>query len=206
MIREMIIAGVLLMVFALVGSGLVAYTFDSTEARIAENERQFLLDQLGDVLPAGAYDNAIDQDTIQVTAPELGDDEPLTIYRARKQGEPVAAIVTAVAPDGYNGNIRLLVGVYTDGRIAGVRVVRHQETPGLGDAIERQKSDWINQFDGKSLDNPPMKQWAVKKDGGRFDQLTGATITPRAVVGAVKRALQYVRDHHSEIFKPETGG
>jgi electron transport complex protein RnfG len=124
----------------------------------------------------------------------------VTVYRARLHGEPVALVIAAVAPDGYSGTIRLLVGINVDGSLSGVRVVAHRETPGLGDAIEEERSDWILGFTGKSLQNPPLQKWAVKKDGGAFDQLTGATITPRAVVKAVRQALLYYRDQKDALF------
>ena len=118
-----------------------------------------------------------------------------------RNGEPVAAIFNSIAPDGYSGRIHMLIGVYADGRIAGVRVVKHAETPGLGDGIEIRKSDWVTGFDGKSLDNPQDAGWRVKRDGGEFDQFTGATITPRAVVAAVQRTLLYYRQNADMIFR-----
>ncbi len=108
--------------------------------------------------------------------------------------------MSAVAPDGYSGNIRLLVGVQADDTLSGVRVVAHRETPGLGDAIDEQRSDWVYGFDGKSLGNPPLAKWAVRKDGGHFDQLTGATITPRAIVRAVRRTLLYYRANREALY------
>ena len=124
-----------------------------------------------------------------------------TAYRARLQGEPVAVIFNSVAPDGYNGKIHLLVGVNIDASLAGVRVVKHAETPGLGDAIEIRKSPWIRGFDGKSLNNPDQAGWRVKRDGGEFDQLTGATITPRAIVAAVRNTLLYYQQNADMIFQ-----
>jgi len=115
-------------------------------------------------------------------------------------GKPVAVLATPVAPDGYSGSIKLLVGVYADGTLAGVRVLAHKETPGLGDAIEATRSDWILTFEGKSLNNPPPKAWAVKKDGGAFDQFTGATITPRAVVKAARQFLIYFQQHKEQLL------
>jgi electron transport complex protein RnfG len=122
------------------------------------------------------------------------------VYRARKQNQPVATIFQVTAPDGYSGNIRLLVGVNSDQSLAGVRVLAHKETPGLGDKIEIEKADWIKQFTGKSLINPSESQWAVKKDGGEFDQFSGATITPRAVVNQTKRVLVWAQSHLNEAF------
>ena len=123
-----------------------------------------------------------------------------TVYRARLQGQPVALVMTATAPDGYSGSIRLLVGIRADDTLSGVRVVAHRETPGLGDAIDEQRSDWIFGFDGKSLSDPEPARWAVKKDGGDFDQLTGATITPRAIVKAVKRSLRYYHANREALY------
>lgn len=188
--------------FAVIGSGLVAYTFDSTEERIAENQRRALLNSLNELVPSDRYDNNIFSDILMVSEPELlGTDEPVPVYRARKGGWPVAAVLSPVAPDGYNGNIRLLVAVNLDGTLAGVRVVQHRETPGLGDGIEARRSDWILGFDGKSLSNTATKEWQVKRDGGGFDQFTGATITPRAVVKTVHKALVYFRTHRQSMFE-----
>jgi len=127
----------------------------------------------------------------------------LPAYIAIKDGRPSAVILQAIAPDGYSGAIHLLVGIHADGRVAGVRVIGHRETPGLGDKIELAKSPWIRSFDGKSLTNPAADGWAVKKDRGEFDQFAGATITPRAVVGAVHRALQYFDAHKAELLAAE---
>ncbi len=139
--------------------------------------------------------------TISIPPSELlGTENESLVYRARLQGKPVAAIFNSIAPNGYSGKIHLLVGVYIDGKIAGVRAVKHAETPGLGDALEVQKSRWILAFNGKSLDNPIRKRWLVKRDGGVFDQFTGATISPRAVVQAVKNTLLYYRQNADTIF------
>ena len=199
--RQIAIAAALLTLVAIVSAGLVALIFDATEDEIAANEREALRAQLNEVLPPVRYDNPITEDTLLLTAPQVtGSPSPALVYRARKDGEPVAVVMNVTAPDGYSGPIRLLVGIYADGSLAGVRVVSHRETPGLGDPIEADKSDWILGFDGKSLGNPPAEKWAVKKDGGVFDQLTGATITPRAVVEAVQRALTYFEGHKDELF------
>ncbi|MGE4405805.1 electron transport complex subunit RsxG, partial [Pseudomonas sp.] len=135
----------------------------------------------------------------------LGNKSPLPAYIAIKDGRPSAVILQAIAPDGYSGAIHLLVGIWADGRVAGVRVLGHRETPGLGDRIELTKSPWIRSFDGKSLENPQADGWAVKKDRGTFDQFAGATITPRAVVGAVHRALQYFDVHKAELLTADAG-
>ena len=190
--RRMLGAGGLLAAFAVVGAGLVALTADATRERIAANERAFLLRSLNEVLPETAYDNDMFTDTVELTDPELlGSPEPLTAYRARRNGKTVAVILNVVAPAGYSGPIRLVIGIDADGVVTGVRVVSHRETPGLGDDIEVERSDWILGFDDKGLDSLTEKGWAVKRDGGEFDQFTGATVTPRAVVKAVHNALIY---------------
>jgi len=199
--RQILLSGVFLSLFAVVGTTLVALTEYSTSEAIAENERQVLLRNLYALLPRDRLDNDIAADTLQLPASALlGTDDASTVYRARLGDEPVAAIFNSVAPDGYNGKIHLLVGVFIDGRLAGVRVVKHAETPGLGDAVEIRKSPWINDFAGKSLANPTPERWRVKRDGGDFDQFTGATITPRAVVAAVRNTLLYYQQNADMIF------
>ena len=200
--RQILLSGLFLWSFAVVGTTLVALTELGSRERIVENERRVLLRNLHALLPADRLDNDIAADTLTLgPSPLLGSQQDSIVYRARLRGEPVAAIFTSIAPDGYNGRIHLLVGIYVDGSLAGVRVVKHAETPGLGDAIEYRKSDWIKGFDGKSLVNPPAEGWEVKRDGGEFDQLTGATITPRAVVRAVRDTLLYYRDNADMIFR-----
>ena len=200
--RPILISTLFLFLFAVAGSGLVAFTHDNTESRIAENQRRALLKSLNELVPNDKYDNDIYTDILYVRNSELlGTDEPVPVYRARKNGWPVAAVLAPVAPDGYNGNIHLLVAVKLDGTLAGVRVIRHRETPGLGDQIEADRSDWILAFSGKSLDNPGQQHWKVKRDGGAFDQFTGATITPRAVVKAVKKALLYYKANSDKLFE-----
>ncbi|SFD18561.1 electron transport complex protein RnfG [Thiohalospira halophila DSM 15071] len=200
-LRHIALAGGILALFALIGTGLVALTHEATDERIAANQRAATLETLHELIPESRYDNDPVRDAITVTAPQaLGSKHPLTVYRARRNGEPVAAVLTVVAPDGYGGPIRLLVAIDHDGTLAGVRVVNHSETPGLGDAIEIERSDWIEDFAGRSLGNPPREDWRVEKDGGVFDQFTGATITPRAVVAAVRRALIYFEEHRRELF------
>ncbi len=190
----------LLGLFAVLGTSTVAFVHEHTKARIAENERAYLLRSLHEIIPADAYDNDIINDTVDITNARLGNTAPKKVFLARKGVEPVGAIITAIAPRGYNGPITSLVGILYDGTIAGVRVISHRETPGLGDAIESQRSPWITSFNGRSIGDPPEQQWAVKIDGGVFDQFTGATITPRAVVEAVRETLIYFGEHREEIF------
>ncbi len=199
--RQILISGAFLGIFAVAGTTLVAFTEYSTRKSIVENERQVLLRNLYALLPRDRLDNDIASDTLELPAsPLLGTDTVSTVYRARLGGEPVAAIFNSVAPNGYNGKIHLLVGIYSTGNLAGVRVVKHAETPGLGDGIEIRKSRWIQSFDGKSLTNPGTSGWQVKRDGGEFDQFTGATITPRAVVTAVHNTLLYYQQNADMIF------
>jgi len=200
---RMAVAAGILAAFAAAGVGLVAFTEVSTRERIAANERAYLLRALNEVVPADAHDNDMFSDTIQVSDEELlGTPEAITVFRAFSGGQPAAVILTPIAPDGYSGAIRLLVGIATDGRLTGVRVTSHRETPGLGDGIEAARSDWIVGFDDRSLADPPLARWTVRRDGGDFDQFTGATITPRAVVKAVRNALLYFEKNRQILFDP----
>lgn len=189
--------------FAIVTVGAVALLQQGTADRIQAAERAAQVRALGEILPTGSYDNHLLDDSVLVQDRLLGNRSPLPAYIAIKDGRPSAVILQAIAPDGYSGAIHLLVGIHADGRVAGVRVIGHRETPGLGDKIELAKSPWIRSFDGKSLTNPAADGWAVKKDRGEFDQFAGATITPRAVVGAVHRALQYFDAHKAELLAAE---
>lgn len=204
--RSMFRAAGILAGFAMFGALLVAVTWESTEERIAANERAFLLRSLADVLPEDGYDNAVHDDVITVTDRALlGTPAPVSVYRARLRHRPVAVVMTPVAPGGYSGPIKLLVGVLADGSVSGVRVVAHRETPGLGDKIDIERNDWILGFDGRRLGAPPRERWAVRRDGGVFDQFTGATITARAVVSAVRDALLYFEAHRDELFAAPAG-
>lgn len=189
--------------FAIVTVGAVTLLQQGTAERIQAAERAAQVRALGEILPAGSYDNHLLDDSLLVQDRLLGNRSPLPAYVAIKDGRPTAVILQAIAPDGYSGAIHLLVGIHADGRVAGVRVIGHRETPGLGDKIELAKSPWIRSFEGKSLTNPEADGWAVKKDRGEFDQFAGATITPRAVVGAVHRALQYFDAHKAELLAAE---
>jgi len=201
LLRNMSISAAVLSVFAITGTSLVAWTFYSTQERIAENERQVLLTQLHALILPSEHDNKLDEDVINVIAPEqLGSKKSVAIFRARKDDKPVAAIISSVAPDGYNGDIHLLVAIRYNGQLAGVRVIKHRETPGLGDAIDASRSAWIKSFDKKSLTQPTTRDWKVKRDGGIFDQFTGATITPRAVVNAVHKTLLYYQQQRDKLF------
>ncbi|MBN1378259.1 MAG: electron transport complex subunit RsxG [Gammaproteobacteria bacterium] len=197
----MFTSAILLAAFALTGVSLLFLVHAATKERIENNERALLLTQLNEIVPSGTYDNDPVTDIRTIAAPEaLGSDEPLTVYRARRGDKTVAAILTTVAPDGYNGAIRLLVGIRANGELAGVRAIHHRETPGLGDRIDAARSDWILDFNGKSLNQSQPGQWRVKPDGGSFDSFTGATITPRAVVKAVHKALVYFDENQDFLF------
>lgn len=199
--RHMWRMGLMLATFTVAGVGLVALTYSGTQQAIAEQERLALARSLAALIPRDRYDNDLASDTRQVTEPAaLGSKTPLTVYRARRAGQPTALILNAVAPDGYSGAIKLLIALNYDGSIIGVRVIEHKETPGLGDYIDSTRSDWIHGFIGRALGNPPESGWQVKKDGGIFDQNTGATITPRAVVKAVKKCLQYYAQNRDSLF------
>jgi Na+-translocating ferredoxin:NAD+ oxidoreductase subunit G len=203
--KNILITASLLMLFAVSGAALVGVTFTQTADDIKHNEELTLLKKLNNIIPADAYDNDLLLDTITIHAETLlGTKEDTRAYRARKGGKNIAVVLSSVAPGGYNGPINLLVGIYADGKLAGVRVVKHRETPGLGDAVELSHSDWILSFTGKSLKQPDARHWKVKRDGGVFDQFTGATITPRAVVKAVHNALLYYDTHSAQLFNKKS--
>jgi len=196
----MFLAALVLGSFAVAGVSLVAVTHAFMDERILDNARLAMQRKLASIVPEGQYDNDPLKDRILVSSPELLGTNQTQVYRVRQGDRPVALILNPVVPNGYAGPIELLVSVLRDGTIGGVRVLSHHETPGLGDQIEEAKSDWILSFDGKSLDHPPAERWAVKRDGGVFDQFTGATITPRAIVAAVKNTLVFVRAHGDELY------
>ncbi len=197
---------VILFLFVIVFTGLLAGAYLWTKPALEASAAEEKMKLINEVLPDGEYDNPLLTDTLTLPAtPELGLDEPSTLYRARRGGQPAALIFEAQAPDGYAGKIRLLVAVRADGTVAGVRVTQHKETPGLGDYVEPKKDrnkerPWITQFNGLSLATLAEKEWKVKKDGGHFDSNAGATVTPRAVVKAVKKAVAYVDAHRDELF------
>lgn len=192
----------LLAIFAMCTTLLITGTFLLTGDRIAVEKRKAEEKALLEIIPRNRHDNSMLDETIAVgpQSEGLGLREGKRIYIARQDGKIVAIIIPATAPDGYTGEIDLLVGVNTDGTIAGVRTLSHRETPGLGDKVDLRKSDWVRGFEGRSLDNPTLAGWAVKKDKGVFDQFTGATITPRAVVAATLRALQFTQANRDTLF------
>ncbi len=226
-LRRVVITSVILAVFFGLGVGFVAYTQQKTADQIELNRQAVLLGQIMEVLSGEDYNNNPAEDAFILPNPEalnLGapviEPAPDGVlpdrvagealdrafsagqvgFRARHDGEVTAVAIPVVTHRGYSGDIRLLIGVDTEGEIQGVRVIQQRETPGLGDKIKADKTDWILGFSGRSLGDPPAESWAVRKDGGRFDQFTGATVSPRAVVGAVKEALIYVERHRPELF------
>ena len=205
-LRNMLLAGGLLFAFALIGSTVLSLTYEGTRNRVAENQRRALVQSLNQLVPPNRYDNSLLTDVIRLRAPEFGTEQLVTIYRARHGGRPVAVLAEVIAQSGYAGPIKLLVAVNADGRLAGVRVTQHRETPGLGDGIEIERSDWILSFADRGLGDPPSARWAVKKDGGDFDQFTGATITPRAVVKAIHNFLIYFERNRDRLFSGATAG
>lgn len=200
-LKKMLLSAALLGLFAVLGTALVAFTYENTRERIAQNERDNLLQSLHALIPPELHDNDPVADRIEVSdSALLGSRMPQQVYRARKNGTPVALALTAVAPDGYSGDINLLIAINHDGTLAGVRVTGHHETPGLGDRVEVARTDWVLGFNDRSLGNPALEKWKVRKDGGVFDQFTGATVTPRAVVSAVRNTLLYYQQHQDQLF------
>ena len=179
---------------ALIASGALAVVSGATGPAIAAAEAKDLRDSLSEVLPAGLADNDFLKDTVDLQK----DGKTVTVYRAR-QGNEIKAALFKVAERGYGGDIQVLMAVDMAGRTLGVRVLKHTETPGLGDKIEAKKDDWVLAFNGKSLGEPAPDKWGVKKDNGVFDQFAGATITPRAVVKAVKGGLEFFAARKQEI-------
>lgn len=189
--------------FAIVTTAAIAATYLSTRDAIAAQERAAQAKALLQIVPRSRHDNSMLDDVLPVSdSALLSLPGPEQIHIARQRGEVVAVIIPAVAPDGYGGTIKLITGINADGSIAGVRVVAHNETPGLGDKVDLKKSDWVLGFNGKSLQNPQPERWKVKKDRGEFDQFTGATITPRAVTKAVYQTLQYFAQNKKTLLQP----
>jgi Na+-translocating ferredoxin:NAD+ oxidoreductase subunit G len=168
--------------------------------RIAANERAWFVAHLDALIPAALRDNDLYADAIMVSDAELLGTTPTLIYRARRSNTPVGAIIAATAPDGYGGPIELLIAVDYQGAVLGVDVLRHTETQGIGDGFAPHRSQWLQKLMGRSLSNPQPKQWTIRKDGGEFDQFTGASVTPRAILKAVRQALEYYALHRESIF------
>ncbi|TAA48585.1 electron transport complex subunit RsxG [Corallincola spongiicola] len=197
--------GLILALFALVTTALVAATNHFTAPQIERQEQQQLITTLEHLFPAGSYNNDLYKECIEVTNHQfLGRKTEQRAFIARFNEEPVGIAIETTAPDGYNGAIDIIVGILSDGTVAGVRVLSHKETPGLGDKIELRKSKWVMSFDQQRLVDETDPAWKVKKDGGEFDQFTGATITPRAVVKAVRNTLLYYQLNRERLFTQAT--
>ena len=195
-----------LFVFVIIFTGLLSADYLWTKPAIEASATEEKMKLVNEVLPSSEYDNALLEVVITLPATkELGLDDPSTVYRARKAGQPSALVFEAVAPDGYAGKIKLVLAVRNDGQVAGVRVTQHKETPGLGDYVEPKKDKnkarpWITQFSGMSLAQVTDKDWKVKKDGGRIDYYAGATVTPRAVSKAVLKAVKWAEANRDQLF------
>ena len=194
-----------LAVFAAITSVAIGWTYLATKDQIDMEVRRAEARQLLEIFPPETHENDIVDDGFELVpdTPLLGIREARQGYRVRRDGRVIGVILPATARDGYSGDIRALVGVRHDGTVAGVRVVAHRETPGLGDKVDLRKSDWILGFDNRSLSDPDLSGWNVEKDGGVFDQFTGATVTPRAVILATRRALEYARLNAETLFETE---
>lgn len=191
-----------LAIFAIITAGAIALTQVLTKDRIAHNKAEAQARALYEIVPKSAMDNDLLADIYVINdASTIGYEEPVSAYLARNNGLVHTVLFPVVAPDGYTGKIDLLVGIKTDSSLAGVRVLAHRETPGLGDKVELKKSDWLLSFNQQKLDGQYDPTWAVKKDGGRFDQFTGATITPRAIVNATRRAILLFEEHKAAMLR-----
>lgn len=190
--------------FAIVTAGSIGIAQVATKESIERNVKVAQAKALNEVVPNDVYDNDLLNDTLLLSNTDIRLLGPIAedavAYVARKNGKVKTIILPVTAPDGYTANIDMIVGINVDGTLAGVRVINHKETPGLGDKIEAKKSPWILEFVGLSLDNPKIDSWGVKKDGGEFDQFTGATITPRAVVHSIQLALSFFQKHKNALI------
>jgi Na+-translocating ferredoxin:NAD+ oxidoreductase subunit G len=194
-----------LLFFTVIGTAILAFTFNLTHERIAQSEEAAKLKLISQVAPLTLYDNELIKDTLILPAsPQLGTGLNTVAYRGRLQGQPSVVVIEAIAPDGYSGKISLIVAINYDGIISGVRVVAHKETPGLGDYIDIAKNKLINLFSGTSHQRYAEEEWKVKKDGGQIDYMAGATITPRAVAKAVHNALHYFEENKNQLFAAQS--
>ena len=194
-----------LLFFAVIGTAILAATFNLTHVLIAQSEENAKLRLISQVVPASLYDNELIRDTLIIPAnTQLSTEQDTIAYRGRLKGKPSVVVLEAIAPDGYSGKIRLIIAINHAGNISGVRVISHKETPGLGDYIDIAKNKWIGLFEGGSHQRYREEDWKVKKDGGQFDYMAGATITPRAVVKAVHKSLHYFEDNRAKLFAQVT--
>ncbi len=191
--------------FALIGTAILAVTYELTHPLIAASEDKEKLNSITQVVPTSLYDNELIKDTLLIPAnAQLGTEQDTVAYRGRLKGEPSVVVLETIAPDGYSGKIAMIVAINYAGSITGVRVISHKETPGLGDYINIAKNQWINLFTATSHERYKEDEWKVKKDGGQIDYMAGATITPRAVVKAVHKTLHYFEDNRDKLFAANT--
>jgi electron transport complex protein RnfG len=194
-------SGITLAVIAAICTALIALTWQLTAERIEGNRKAYLEQSLQPALAGLFFDSGVTESMLTIPPPhDLPGSDTAIVYRVYAGDAPVAALFAVTARDGYSGPIRLLIGIAMDGSITGVSVIEHRETPGLGDRIEATKSDWVLQFDGQSLVNPDATRWAIRRDGGDFDQLTGASVTPRAIIKAIKQTLSYFDANREALF------
>ena len=202
--QTVIKTGMTLSLIAAICTALVAATYQMTVDRIAANEKALLEQSLQPALSGVFYDGDVSESRLVIPPPHgLPGNDAAIIYRVFAAGEPVAALFAVTARDGFSGSIRILLGVDISGVVTGVRILQHRETPGLGDKIESNRSNWVFQFDGRSIGDPVVTGWALETDGGDFDQLTGASVTPRAVLKAIRETLLYFDANRVEIFLTE---
>ncbi|ADI30740.1 electron transport complex subunit RsxG [Methylotenera versatilis] len=199
--KHAIKTAITLVAFAFVGTAMLAYVFDITRAPIEASEKEARLALFKEILPESTYDNDLLKDTVEIAPNEqLGNRQPTLANIAKLNNKTAGVILEAIAHDGYSGDIKLLIAIRADGSISGVRVLAHKETPGLGDYIDIARGNWIKLFNDESVNKTAATQWKVKKDGGKFDYMVGATITPRAVVKAVFKALQFYDANKTTLF------
>ncbi len=199
--KTIVSTGVTLAIIAAICTALVAATYHLTVDRIAANEKALLEQSLEPAIAGMLYDGSVSESRLVISPPhDLPGSGAAIIYRVYAEDRPVAALFVVTARDGFSGPIRILLGVDAAGVVTALRILQHRETPGLGDTIELARSDWVLQFDGKSIGDPVIGGWAIRGDGGDFDQLTGASITPRAVIRAARDTLIYFAAHRDEIF------
>lgn len=200
-LRIMAKSGFSLAIFALISVVFVSTSERLTRDKIAENKAMMLLMALNEVVPPSAYTNNLVNSKVVLSKQKTGFIKDTPVFFAIDDKQAVAAIFEVTTLKGYSGAIKVLVGIDAqDKSITGVRIIEHKETPGLGDKMELRKSNWVLSFNGKSLTNQSLQDWQVRKDGGTFDQFTGATITPRAIVNLVKSTLLYAQAHLDDIF------
>lgn len=191
----------ILLLFAVISSGLSALTYWLTKDKIQSEKELALQRMLVEIVDEKYFNNDVYRDCVLVKSDaNIAKNNSAKLYRMRKNGDNTAVIIETTTAEGYSGDITIAVGIFTTGKISHVRVIDHKETPGLGDKVEARKSDWLTQFTNKSLDTDNQDKWQVKKDGGQFDAITGATITPRAVVGAVRDSLLYWEENKNQLF------